>query len=48
MVTYILSTFHSQDEEIEIVHLPVIFTADVEMLAVIFSCSRPGVAALSM
>ncbi|KZT72967.1 hypothetical protein DAEQUDRAFT_808918 [Daedalea quercina L-15889] len=33
MVTYILSTFHSQDEEIEIVHLPVVFAAVAELLA---------------
>ncbi|EPT03457.1 hypothetical protein FOMPIDRAFT_1058702 [Fomitopsis schrenkii] len=33
MVTYILSTFHTQDEEIEVVHLPIIFAAVAEMLA---------------
>lgn len=34
MVTYILSTFHMQDEEMEVVHLPIIFAAVAEMLAV--------------
>ena len=34
MIMYILSTFHSQDEEIEIVHLPVVFAAVGELLAV--------------
>ncbi|TFY63318.1 hypothetical protein EVJ58_g3324 [Rhodofomes roseus] len=33
MVAYIISTFHGQDEEIETVHLPVIFAGIAELLA---------------
>lgn len=46
MVTYILSTFHTQDEEIEVVHLPIIFAAVAEMLAVNRSYTRLAVAVL--
>lgn len=34
MVKYILTTFHTHDEEIETVHLPVVFAAILELLAV--------------
>ncbi len=34
MIKYILTTFHTHDEEIETVHLPVVFTAILELLAV--------------
>ena len=34
MVKYILTTFHTHDEEIETVHLPVVFTAILGPLAV--------------
>lgn len=34
MVKYILATFHAHDEEIETVHLPVVFTAILGLLAV--------------
>ena len=34
MVKYILTTFHGHDEEIETVHLPVVFTVILGLLAV--------------
>ena len=34
MVKYILTTFHTHDEEIENIHLPVIFNAILGQLAV--------------
>ncbi|CCM03665.1 uncharacterized protein FIBRA_05809 [Fibroporia radiculosa] len=39
MVKYILTTFHGQDQEIETVHLPIVFTATVETLLVRLSDS---------
>ncbi len=34
MVKYLLTTFHTHDEEIETIHLPVVFTAILRLLAV--------------
>lgn len=34
MVKYVLTTFHTHDEEIETVHLPVVFTAILGLLTV--------------
>lgn len=34
MVRHILHSYHTHDEEIEAIHLPVVFTALLEVLAV--------------
>ena len=34
MVKYLLTTFHTHDEEIETVHLPVVFTTILRLLVV--------------